>query len=130
MFSLIIVEMPKRGRVRSAIKGPWIYPSEFSAYRSLFKYVIRNVAVAYMDEFLGSVDDTRLPEWAYTCDRDESGDLIGEGIADLEVRLDSLEIDEMKRVINWYFDLIEGSLQEAFYEIKAHVRPYRTGESF
>ena len=126
MFSLIIVEMPLRGQVKNALKGPWLFPSEYAAENALFKRVVENMMVTCVEDFLDSAEDLELPEWAYSLGVDEDGNDLGAPMADLEVRLDALKREEKKRVVDWYFSLIDGNLMEAYYEIKAHVRPYDT----
>lgn len=126
MFSLIIVEMPLRGQVKNALKGPWLFPSEYAAENALYNRVVENMMVTCLDDFLESAPDLELPEWAYSLGVDEDGNDLGVPMADLEVRLGALKREEKKRVVDWYFDLINGNLMEAYYEIRAHVRPYET----
>jgi hypothetical protein len=126
MFSLIIVEMPLRGSVKSALKGPWLFPSEYAAENALFRRVVENMMVTCVDDFLESAPDLDLPEWVYCLGIDEDGNSLGVPMADLEIRLDALKREEKKRVVDWYFNLINGNLCEAYYEIKTHVRPYDT----
>lgn len=124
MFSLLIIELPLNGHLRSAVKGPWLFPSEFAAENALFRYVVNHVLVTCLDDFLEAAPSLNLPDWACSLDLDKKSKVMKAEAAGQEDPLNGLNRDERQRVINWYFNLISGNLREAYFSIKVHVRPY------
>lgn len=129
MFSLLIVELPLRGSAKEGIKGPWLFPSEYAAESALFKRVCEEISVCYRNDFLEAAPNLELPDWVYSVGTDDEGWELEPPAGDLECRLEALNREEKRAVVDWYFSLMNDSMTQAFYRIRAHVQPYTEGDS-
>lgn len=111
IYIIVYGEKAKHDSINGCITGPIVSTTEDSAYRVVFNYVKKNIATMYEHEYTSSLKQLNitLPNLSDNEFEEENS---------FYQRLCKLTLPDIKKTIDWYFDLVDDENTDAFYRIR------------